>query len=1284
MFPYKHCWMTRSGTRAQLSDRARSFISIVLSALFAAAWAPVAAAQTFLPQGPSPIFGPAQTIQSGDAPPNGTSVGAVQAIVTDPTDANKMYIGTVNGGVWETLNGGTTWTPLSDNQRSLSIASLAVDPTNPNVLIAGTGVTSSTSLGGPKIGLLYSTTGGASWSVLDQGLPATSIVGVAVRGNTILAAASEPFAQNTAGGLFRSVNGGAFQAVTFGNGGPVAVTSLASNSNQSNFYAAVLSTDASQNGIWSSINNSGQTWTLVKTLPLGQTARLAMGPNSSVVAGVYNCSTCSGGNQLVSLMLSQNGQPFVTLNVPIPNTSTPDTATTFPGDYANRLLPLAIDPANQNIIYLGGSDVNVNGAFSVAAVRIRVTDIATGTATVEPLTLDGTANGSTAHADARAFAFDANGRLIMTTDGGVYVRTNPQGPDGTGTWTGLNGSTLQVGEAYAIAFDAVSKRMVMAAQDIGVSYQNEPNGQTFRPLTGGDGHNAAVNDKTLSGHSAIYTSAQNLSALTRWTVNASGTIVTQTVFDTKDINFDPSDFTDCSKGSCLLPIPSKMVLNKVYPTMMAFGTNYAYTTVDTNAASDKLVLTNLGSPFSTITPGVTDNEITALAYGTSDNPNALLAGSNKGPTRLFLSSTGGPNSLIPTAYTGGTPTSVVFDYRAYARFFAVDQTNLWATTNAGTTFTNSWTSNLTTLGIILPTSLEFISNNGVNALLVGGVNTFANGNSPLAVADSDTLGNLANWRPFGSGLPNTFVYKMSYNPTVDVLAMSLLGRGTWLLYDTTAYFSTATVLRFGLADNDSAPDASFLTGARPLEKVGAGTLAISGTTSYTGATSVLGGMLLANASLASSSGLTIDAGGTVRGIGTLPNTVVKVNATLYPGNTGIGTLTVNDSLTFNAGSLYRVDASPQTASRTNVGGTGGTATLNGSVAVVATPGAFAPGRTFTILSATGGHTGAFADATTNYPFLQAAMSYDTNDVFLTLASGGFVRGGNTANQAAVGVALDRSVATSNGDFATVLDALAFMSQGQAPAVLDALSSQPYANFGTTNLQGANLFMNSVGQQMAAARGGAGGGQRQALAQACDIEACETTSPWGAWASALGGLGSVATNGNASSLTYNFGGGAAGLDYRLDPSFLVGFGVGYAAGNQWVNGLLGRGWTDSVSAAAYASFTQGAFYVDALAGYAYSDNRLQRPIAIPGLQPRTANGGTGANQALGQVEAGYKVGVYAPALATLTPFGRLQASSVTQNAFSEWGANSLNLNVAQQTTNSLRSTLGVDLAGPIII
>ena len=91
--------------------------------------------------------------------------------------------------------------------------------------------------------------------------------------------------------------------------------------------------------------------------------------------------------------------------------------------------------------------------------------------------------------------------------------------------------------------------------------------------------------------------------------------------------------------------------------------------------------------------------------------------------------------------------------------------------------------------------------------------------------------------------------------------------------------------------------------------------------------------------------------------------------------------------------------------------------------------------------------------------------------------------------------------------------------------------------------------------------------------------------------------------------------------------------------------------------------------------------MQRQIQIPGLQ-RTANGSTGANQFLGQIETGYRIGLYAPAAASVTPFARLQGSTVTQNAFSEWGANSLSLNVAQQTTNSLRTVFGADLAGAI--
>jgi fibronectin-binding autotransporter adhesin len=134
--------------------------------------------------------------------------------------------------------------------------------------------------------------------------------------------------------------------------------------------------------------------------------------------------------------------------------------------------------------------------------------------------------------------------------------------------------------------------------------------------------------------------------------------------------------------------------------------------------------------------------------------------------------------------------------------------------------------------------------------------------------------------------------------------------------------------------------------------------------------------------------------------------------------------------------------------------------------------------------------------------------------------------------------------------------------------------------------------------------------------------------------------------------------------------------------QWVDSFQGKGWSNTVSVAAYGSFTQSAFYVDALAGYAYSNNQMQRQISLPNLQPRTANGSTGVNQFLAQVEAGYAVPVYAPAAATVTPFARFQTSSINQAAFNEWGANSLSLNVAQQTTTSARTTLGADLAAAI--
>ena len=100
----------------------------------------------------------------------------------------------------------------------------------------------------------------------------------------------------------------------------------------------------------------------------------------------------------------------------------------------------------------------------------------------------------------------------------------------------------------------------------------------------------------------------------------------------------------------------------------------------------------------------------------------------------------------------------------------------------------------------------------------------------------------------------------------------------------------------------------------------------------------------------------------------------------------------------------------------------------------------------------------------------------------------------TPNQRAVGAALNQSIAGASGDFATVIGALAGLSTAQGPLALDTISGQPYADFGTLNTNSSMMFMNALGQQMANARGAAAAGQRQALAQACEIESLRRRRP----------------------------------------------------------------------------------------------------------------------------------------------------------------------------------------------
>jgi hypothetical protein len=709
------------------------FIAAAL-ALPTAAVAQLQVNQNFLTQGPAPSFGPADIVQSRDAPPHGHVAGAVGPVIADPVDANTLFIGTPGGGIWKTTDGGTTWTALTDKQASLSISSLAFDPTKRNTLIAGTGLTSNgtlsglTASGGLRNGLLYSQDGGSTWTSLGAGTFAgQSVAGVAARGDVLVAGTYEISGLATdrnIGALHRSTDGGAtFKRISeaVGTGLPSGpISSIAGDPNNPKMlYAAVTAPTASPAGNASTAlfvsNDTGATWSQVfgagqssGTIHPGRQTilKIATGPGGAVAVGVieykFKPDGTADGSAVTGLFWSgDSGTSWRQL--PLPPVTDPD------ANQASINSAIAIDPKNKNLVYVAGDeDANV----TAPAFRI---DVATMTSS--SIIGANTANGSAIHADSRALAFDANGRLILTSDGTIYARTNPH--NDSGVWSSLSGNVsapsfsgnVSAFETYVVGYDAVGKRLIAAAQDNGVTIQSARNHPLWNAVQGADGVNAFVNDVTLaaSGRTVFYTSIYNLGSTARIISDARGRVVSPNTVDfavgTK-VTCDGIACTDRVAGANNpdAAVSISWVNNRVDPTRMAFGGTRVYVTQDRLTGAHDPAATTVDLTLTDLGPTSDGGVAFQIAYGTRDNPSMLVAGS----FGLSQSTMATSNSLVPVpayAATGGLlPTDIVLDPRSQHRYFVADNTNLFGTRNQGASFTDL-THHLPA-GIIRPTALS--------------------------------------------------------------------------------------------------------------------------------------------------------------------------------------------------------------------------------------------------------------------------------------------------------------------------------------------------------------------------------------------------------------------------------------------------------------------------------------------------------------------------------------------------------------------------------------------------
>jgi hypothetical protein len=742
-------------------------------------------------QGPGPI-------QNGQTEgiTNGLVIGAIHTLATNPSDADTLYVGTVNGGIWKTTNAtaaNPSWTPLTDAHPSLSIGALAFDPTDGTnqTLVAGVGRFSSLrSTGGPRAGLLRTIDGGSNWTDIGS-LGGKNVSGLAARGATLVISADQADSNNCADlGVFRSTNtGGSFAQVI-----PGTAFDLASDpSSTSTLYTGaqfVSFCGGGSNGIYKSAN-TGASWTKVSDATIdalisdgGSTVtrniKIAVADADNVYVGIVNRDPADGKNRLAGLFHTANAAMATPTWTALDLPSTTETTGTFgihPGGQGEVHFALLADPTSVNRIYIDGDRQpaanegmptptfpNSLGANGFTGRLFRGNAAAPSGSQWTSLTHSGTASNSAPHADGRRMVLDANGNLIEGCDGGVYRRTGPTGS--AGDWFSVNGD-LRATEMHDVAYDTLSNIIFGGVQDNGTSEQSATGSTTWALTSGGDGGDVAVDDSSAT-QSIRYESSQNLGGFRRRVYNAAGMFVSQT--------FPALTVTS---GPALVPqFTTPVELNRIDPTRLVIvGVNSVYESLDQGDTIAEVPPGGTG-------PGAMGAALqNAVAYGgiSSSVPNedVLYVGVND---KVKVRTTSGGNLSNAAAYPGGTVRDVVLDTNEWMRAFVADVNDkVYQTNNAGGSWTDI-TGNLAALGARDFRTLEFAAG-APNDLLILGTQTGA-----YVSASND----FTAWDHLGTGLPNALLLDLRFDANDDLLAAGMLGRGAWTLSGITGLTITTT------------------------------------------------------------------------------------------------------------------------------------------------------------------------------------------------------------------------------------------------------------------------------------------------------------------------------------------------------------------------------------------------------------------------------------------------------------------------------------------------------------
>ncbi|HEX6976716.1 MAG TPA: hypothetical protein VF147_20050, partial [Vicinamibacterales bacterium] len=136
--------------------------------------------------------------------------GRVSRVTGIPGDPTTYYAATASGGVWKSTDAGATWSPIFDDQPISSIGSIAVSPSNPNVVYVGSGEANIRGNVAAGNGIYKSVDAGKTWTHVwkQEGQIGTMVVHPSNPDIAFAAVLGHAFGPNSERGVYRTLDGG--------------------------------------------------------------------------------------------------------------------------------------------------------------------------------------------------------------------------------------------------------------------------------------------------------------------------------------------------------------------------------------------------------------------------------------------------------------------------------------------------------------------------------------------------------------------------------------------------------------------------------------------------------------------------------------------------------------------------------------------------------------------------------------------------------------------------------------------------------------------------------------------------------------------------------------------------------------------------------------------------------------------------------------------------------------------------------------------------------------------